>query len=89
MTKRPSLADRARKPSKAEETTAASKQVEAPKRARREYRSILAKVDDKTHAQLRIMGIEQDQPVGDLLVEALNLLFEKHGKPQIARKIVA
>jgi hypothetical protein len=34
--------------------------------------------------QLRLMGAEQDKTIQRLLAEALNDLFAKHGKPEIA-----
>lgn len=91
MTKRPSLADRAPKKATAPQEAPAPRQSEqtGPTRERREYKSVLAKVDNATHAQLRHMAIDQDKPVGDLLVEALNLLFARYDQPQIATKVVA
>ena len=35
--------------------------------------------------QLKILGIEQQRPAHALLVEAVNLLFERYEKPPIAR----
>jgi len=34
--------------------------------------------------QLRMLAVENDTTVQSLVVEALNLLFKHHGKPQIA-----
>ncbi len=34
--------------------------------------------------QLRLLAAENDTTQQDLMTEALNLLFQKHGKPQIA-----
>ena len=34
--------------------------------------------------QLKDLGMDVRKPVHSLLVEAVNLLFEKHGRPQIA-----
>lgn len=34
--------------------------------------------------QLKLLGVENDKTEQDLLAEALNLLFAKHGKPTIA-----
>jgi hypothetical protein len=34
--------------------------------------------------QLRLLAAEQDTTQQDLMTEALNLLFKKHGKPPIA-----
>lgn len=49
-----------------------------------DYKGILAKTDLETWRMLRDLGTEQDRTNGDLLIEAINLLFAKYGKPQIA-----
>lgn len=35
-------------------------------------------------AQLKILAVEQGKPSHELLIEAVNLLFERYGKPTIA-----
>ena len=35
-------------------------------------------------SQLKILAIEQGKPSHDLLIEAVNLLFDQYGKPTIA-----
>lgn len=40
--------------------------------------------DPEVKRQLRIMAAEHDTTIQDLLGEALNELFAKHGKPEIA-----
>lgn len=40
--------------------------------------------DPAVSKQLRMMAVEQDSTVQDLLAEALNELFVKHGKSPIA-----
>ncbi len=40
--------------------------------------------DPEVKRQLRIMAAEHDSTIQDLLGEALNELFAKHGKPEIA-----
>ena len=48
--------------------------------------SVQVYVPKPVRAQLHIMRAEQDRPVEDLLVEALNDFFEKYGKPAIATR---
>jgi hypothetical protein len=35
-------------------------------------------------AQLKILAVEQGKPSHELLIEAVNLLFDRYGKPTIA-----
>ncbi len=35
-------------------------------------------------AQLKILAVERGKPSHELLIEAVNLLFDHHGKPTIA-----
>ena len=46
---------------------------------------IAAYFDPAVRKQLAILSVEQDQTQAALLAEALNLLFEKHGRPPIAK----
>ena len=48
--------------------------------------SVQVYVPKPVRAQLHIMRAEQDRPVEDLLVEALNDFFDKYGKPAIATR---
>jgi predicted HicB family RNase H-like nuclease len=41
-------------------------------------------INPDAHKQLRLLALEQSGSVQELIVEALNDLFRKHGKPQIA-----
>ena len=41
-------------------------------------------LDTAAHRQLRMLAIEQSGSVQDLMTEATNDLFQKHGKPRIA-----
>jgi hypothetical protein len=47
-------------------------------------RAITMHQPDAVRRQLKLMAAEQDRTVDDLCSEALNLLFAKHRKPQIA-----
>ena len=40
--------------------------------------------DEPTHTQLKIMAIEQGTSMHDLMINALNTLFELNNKPPIA-----
>lgn len=42
-------------------------------------------VDPAVRKQLAQIALDQDKDQGDLLVEALNLVFERYGKPPIAQ----
>ena len=39
----------------------------------------------EAHKQLRMLAVDQDRSLQDLAIEALDDLFQKHGKPRIAR----
>lgn len=56
----------------------------APPPSRQGKKTIAGHFDPAVSRQLRALGLEQDRTVQDLLSEALNGLFEKHGKPPIA-----
>jgi hypothetical protein len=47
-------------------------------------RAITAHADPAVSKQLRQLALDEDTNVQALVHEALNLLFEKYGKPQIA-----
>lgn len=53
-------------------------------KARQGKKAISGFYDAQVSRQLRMMAAEQDRTVQALLGEALNLLFEKHGKDVIA-----
>jgi len=79
----------------AEPTLATVRRPTAPKQAAAETASI-ARPDregrkpmpfwttEAAKKQLRMMAAEMDTSQQDLMTEALNLLFQKHGKPPIA-----
>jgi hypothetical protein len=54
----------------------------APKSER--IRGQTLRLTEDAWRQLKILSIDKGTPAHDLLIEAVNLLFEKHGKPQIA-----
>ena len=97
MSKRPSIASLApRKTNVAAEAVApddtAVPQVAPvasgrPVRQPAPYKAILSKVDDATHKQMRRLAIEEGLPVGDLQIEAINLLFRSRGLPEIAVRV--
>ena len=41
-------------------------------------------VKPEAHKQLRLLGVEQGSSIQELMIEALNDLFSKHGKSRIA-----
>ena len=41
--------------------------------------------DEATHTQLKIMSIEQKTSMHDLMINAVNILFELNNKPPIAQ----
>jgi hypothetical protein len=47
-------------------------------------RAITAHADPVVSKQLRQLALDEDTNVQALVLEGLNLLFEKYGKPQIA-----
>ena len=82
VTKRPSIASLARK----------APQTESPSPAHRiagpaGYKSVLSKIDGAAHRQLKILALDEGKPIGDLQIEALNLLFRSRGLPEIAVRV--
>ena len=49
---------------------------------------LTTRVEPAVFRQLKVLAAEQDRPLMYLLGEAINLLFEKHGKPPIAAEKV-
>ena len=43
-------------------------------------------LDTAAHRQLRMLELEQSQSVQDLMTEATNDLFQKHGKARLANR---
>ena len=96
MSKRPNLAaalhEAGAKPAQAQQSTAVvpteSAQVEirstggrAP--SREGQRAVTLYVRPEAHKQLRILAIENGASIQDLMSEALNDLFRKHGRSRI------
>ena len=52
--------------------------------SRRGRKAVTIYLDTAAHRQLRLLAIEQDRSGQDLVVEAINDLFGKHGKARIA-----
>jgi hypothetical protein len=66
----------------ASQSAAAGKKTVPPSREGK--RAITMHQPDAVRRQLKLMAAEQDRTIDDLCSEALNLLFAKHRKPQIA-----
>jgi antitoxin-like ribbon-helix-helix protein len=56
---------------------------------RKSYKSALTKLNIEAWRQLKRLAIDKDKPVSELQREAINLLFAKHGLPQIAERWTA
>ena len=86
MPKRTSLADAfAPKPAPtvpAAHTSADAHGYRAP--SRRGRKALTVYLDPAAHRQMRLLGLEQSRSGQDLIIEALNDLFRKNGKPPIA-----
>ena len=65
-------------------TTAPETMVAARPPSRLGLKAVTVYVDPAAHRQLRILAIESDTSAQALLVDAVNDLFQKHGKPRIA-----
>jgi len=58
-------------------------------RSRKDAVQIAAFFPEEVRMQLKILAIEQRRDMQDLLAEALNMVFAKHGKPEIAPRKIA
>ena len=56
------------------------------KAAPKSYKAALTKLNIEAWRQLKRLAIDKDKPVSELQCEAINLLFAKHGLPQIAER---
>jgi hypothetical protein len=54
------------------------------KRGRANLKPIMSWHDPAVRQQLKLLAVEMDKTEQKLMQEALNLLFAKHAKPQIA-----
>ena len=52
--------------------------------ARQGQKMIAGYFDPTVHRQLKLIAVEEDKTIQDLLEDALNELFTNHGKPPIA-----
>jgi hypothetical protein len=50
------------------------------------YKAALTKLNIEAWRQLKRLAIDKDKPVSELQCKAINLLFAKHGLPQIATR---
>jgi hypothetical protein len=50
------------------------------------YKAALTKLNIDAWRQLKRLSADLDKPVGQLQCDAINLLFAKHGLPQIAER---
>jgi hypothetical protein len=68
----------------AEKSGIAPKPTGRTKRGRAHLKPIMSWHDPAVRQQLKLLAVETDKTEQKLMEEALNLLFEKHSKPQIA-----
>ena len=52
--------------------------------SRRSRKSITVYLDAAAHRQLHLLALEQDSSAQQMVADAINGLFQKHGKPRIA-----
>lgn len=52
--------------------------------SRQGKKPVIAYFDKEAHHQLKLLALEKDTSIQDLVAEALNLLFNVHDKPPIA-----
>ncbi|MCY3968534.1 MAG: hypothetical protein OXG74_01255 [Acidobacteria bacterium] len=64
--------------------TAAPKPAQESRSGRAGKSNVTGYFDPEVKRQLRIMAAEHDCTIQDLVGEALNELFAKHGRPEIA-----
>ena len=57
----------------------------APPPSRRGRKAVTVYLDAAAHRQLRLLALEQNRSGQDLLLEAVDDLFSKHGKARLAR----
>ena len=58
--------------------------VAAPGKGERKRRGQTLRLEPEARRQLKQLGLDQDKPVHDLLIEAVNLLFDHYNRPTIA-----
>ena len=68
-----------------EEQPTAAKRSAAPRSAGREGQTLIGGFfAPEVHKQLKVLAAESSQTQQELIAEALNMLFAKYGKPEIA-----
>ena len=78
-----SLADALKAPPP--DTTSGDERADAGRSpSRRGRKAVTIYLDTAAHRQLRLLAVEQGRSGQDLVVEAINDLFGKHGKARIA-----
>lgn len=60
----------------------------SPQPGRAGTKAITAHFPPDVRQQLKALGVERDETVQNLIAEALNDLFVKYGKPEIAPRIL-
>ncbi len=75
---------RARAALKLDDLTARRGPPPAPTNGEDARRGQTLRLKPAAWAQLKILAIEQGKPSHELLIEAVNLLFDRYGKPTIA-----
>ncbi len=83
-TKKGNLAKAFNKTQEKAEPDTNKKNTEVNQRSRRNKKSLNAFVDPEVAKQLKLLSVETGITQQDLLIEALNELFIKHGKKPIA-----
>jgi hypothetical protein len=66
------------------ELTVPDKENEKLPPSRRGKRAVTLWLEPAVHRQIKIITAETERSRDDLFKDAINWLFEKHGKPQIA-----
>lgn len=80
MPNRPSLRDATRKPQPAETSATAP----ADTKTNDKIIGLSLRLNEAAHEQLRRMAFEDRRSIHGLVIEGINELFRKHGKPTIA-----
>ena len=84
-----SLKDLARRATGPEPTTAPANDATTPEPVARSYRTAQTRADTRQVSghfkpdvaqTLRLIAVEQDRDIQEILAEALNMLFERYGK---------
>jgi hypothetical protein len=88
--KRPALADFAARKPQADpppappEPEAPARSVGRPKVHTDGRRGVIVRINHAAWKQLRQLALNEERPANELMVDALNELFRKHGLPPLA-----